>query len=138
MWIRQCRGGNLPFVGFMRIGCQILKTDMPSCCFKGIKSLSTKYRSNKISWMTTKLFNEWLTSVNSTCKRKNAKSYYFWTTAPYIIIHHHKIKGIIQNFNTAYRRETVSVEPGKILTIPSFITVISEIIEDLTETLWEI
>ncbi|UYV82095.1 hypothetical protein LAZ67_21000822 [Cordylochernes scorpioides] len=46
-------------------------------CFKGIKSLPTVFRSNKKSWMTTELFNEWLTSVNSDMKKQKRKSYCF-------------------------------------------------------------
>ncbi|GFY13006.1 tigger transposable element-derived protein 6 [Trichonephila clavipes] len=46
-------------------------------CFKGTNSFPTKYRSNKKSWMTTELFNEWLVSLNLDMKRENDIFSYF-------------------------------------------------------------
>lgn len=40
-----------------------------SRCFKGIKSLSTAYRPNKKSQMTTKLIDKWLSSMNGDVKK---------------------------------------------------------------------
>lgn len=95
-------------------------------CLKGIKSLPTTYRSNKKSWMTTELFNEWLTSVNSDMKRQQRKILLFLDNCavhnnpPHL--DHIKLiffppstklqlfnEGIIQNFKTLYRREIVSL-----------------------------
>lgn len=97
-------------------------------CFKGIKSLPTAYRSNKKSWMTTELFNEWLTSVNSDMKKEKRKILLFLDNCtvhnnPPPLDHVKLIffpanttsrlqpldQGIIQNVKTLYRREIVSL-----------------------------
>ncbi|GFT06094.1 tigger transposable element-derived protein 6 [Trichonephila clavipes] len=38
-------------------------------CLKGINSSLTKYLSNKKTWMTSELFNEWLVQLKSDMKR---------------------------------------------------------------------
>ncbi|GFS85783.1 tigger transposable element-derived protein 6 [Trichonephila clavipes] len=94
-------------------------------CFKCINSFPTKYRSNKKAWMTTKLFNEWLISLNSDMREKrhillfldncsvhnnapplsNVKLQFFPLNST------SKLQpldlGIIHNFKTFYRREVV-------------------------------
>ncbi|XP_039298512.1 tigger transposable element-derived protein 6-like [Nilaparvata lugens] len=97
-------------------------------CFKGIKSLPTIYRSNKKSWITTELFNEWLISVDSDMKKENRKILLFLDNCS---VHNNppqldNVKliffppsttsglqpldqGIIHNFKTIYRREIVSI-----------------------------
>ncbi|GFS69778.1 tigger transposable element-derived protein 6 [Trichonephila clavipes] len=95
-------------------------------CFKAINSFPTKYRSNKKSWMATKLFNEWLVSLNSDMKREklhillfldnftvhnnapplsNVKLQFF---SPNSTSKHQPLdQGIIHNFKTFYLREVV-------------------------------
>lgn len=95
-------------------------------CFKGIKSLPATYNSNKKSWMTTELFNEWLTSVNTDMKKEKRKILLFLDNCtvhnnPPPLDHVKLIffpanttsrlqpldQGIIQNFKTLYRKEIV-------------------------------
>lgn len=97
-------------------------------CFKGVKSLPTIYRSNKKSWMTTELFNEWLISVNRDMKKAKRKILLFLDNCtvhnnPPPLDHVKLIffppnttsklqpldQGIIQNFKILYRREIVSL-----------------------------
>ncbi|UYV73153.1 hypothetical protein LAZ67_10001978 [Cordylochernes scorpioides] len=123
------------------------KSEKPRC-FEGIKSLPTLYRSNKKSWMTTELFNEWLTSVNSDMKKQKRKILLFLDSCP---VHnnpppldHVKLiffpvntasrlqpldQGIIQNVKTLYRREIVSlvldsIEKGEKVNITVLTTII--------------
>ncbi|KAL1457150.1 hypothetical protein WDU94_001811 [Cyamophila willieti] len=97
-------------------------------CFKGIQSLPTTYRANKKAWMTTELFNEWLSSINTDMKKKNRHILLFMdnctvhNNAPIlsnITIHFFppnttsKLQpldqGIIHNFKTFYRKEVVKI-----------------------------
>ncbi|GFW39621.1 tigger transposable element-derived protein 6 [Trichonephila clavipes] len=95
-------------------------------CFKGINSFPTKYRSNKKTWMTTELFNEWLISLNSDMKKEKRHILLFLDNCT---VHNNapplsnvklqfsdpnstsKLQsldqGIIHNFKTFYRREVV-------------------------------
>ncbi|GFT50281.1 tigger transposable element-derived protein 6 [Trichonephila clavipes] len=95
-------------------------------CFKGINSFPTKYRSNKKTWMTTELFNDWLVSLNSDMKREKRRILLFLDNCT---VHNNapplsnvKLQfsppnstselqpldqGIIHNFKTFYRHEVV-------------------------------
>ncbi|GFV58354.1 tigger transposable element-derived protein 6 [Trichonephila clavipes] len=95
-------------------------------CFKGTNSFPMKYRSNKKSWMTTELFNEWLVSLNLDMKREkrhillfldnctvhnnapplsNVKLQFF---SPNSISKFQPLdQGIIHNFKNFYRCEVV-------------------------------
>ncbi|KAF7690724.1 Tigger transposable element-derived protein 4 [Cucumispora dikerogammari] len=42
-------------------------------CFKGVKSLPIVYYSNSSSWMTSKIFNNWLSSLNTDQLKKKQK-----------------------------------------------------------------
>lgn len=97
-------------------------------CFKGIKSFPVKCRANKKSWMTTKLFNEWLTQLNKSMKKQKRKILLFMDNCT---VHNHpplldhiklqfftlnttsKLQpldqGVIQNFKTFYRKEIVKI-----------------------------
>ena len=93
-----------------------------------IKSLPTTYRSNKKSWMTTELFNEWLVLLNNDMKKEKRKILLFLDNCtvhnnPPLLEYVNLIyfppnttsrlqpldQGIIQNVKTLYRREIVSV-----------------------------
>ncbi|GFU40220.1 tigger transposable element-derived protein 6 [Trichonephila clavipes] len=96
-------------------------------CFKGINSIPIRYRSNKIAWMTTELFNELLVSLNSDMKRERKMTYSLISVN--CTVHNNaptltnvkleffppnstsKLQpldqGIIHNFKTFYRREVV-------------------------------
>ena len=43
------------------------------CCFRGIKKLSVTYKSNKNSWMTATLFQEWLKWFNDRLRKQRKK-----------------------------------------------------------------
>ena len=43
-------------------------------CFRGIKKLSVTYKSNKNSWMTATLFQEWLEWFNDRLRKQRKKS----------------------------------------------------------------
>ncbi|GFT27589.1 tigger transposable element-derived protein 6 [Trichonephila clavipes] len=97
-------------------------------CFKGINSFPIKYRSNKKTWMTTELFNEWLVGLtelryekrkkrhillflgnctvhNNAAPLSNVKLQFFPpnSTSEFQPLD----QGIIHNFKTFYRREVV-------------------------------
>lgn len=42
-------------------------------CFKNINSFPMAYRANKKAWMTSDLFNEWVTSINAEMEKKNRR-----------------------------------------------------------------
>ncbi|KAF7670567.1 Tigger transposable element-derived protein 6, partial [Cucumispora dikerogammari] len=42
-------------------------------CLKGVKSLPIVYHSNSSSWMTSKIFNNWLSSLNTNQLKKKQK-----------------------------------------------------------------
>ena len=44
------------------------------CCFKGIKKLPVTYKSNKNSWMTATLFQEWLQWFDARLQKQRKKS----------------------------------------------------------------
>lgn len=72
----KCHGGKLSkdiitvlltcnMNGPQKLKLLIIGKSAKPCCFKGIKSLPTTNPLHKNSWMTTELFNEWLTLLNA-------------------------------------------------------------------------
>ena len=43
------------------------------CCFRGIKKLLATYKSNKNSWMTATLFQEWLEWFDARLQKQRNK-----------------------------------------------------------------
>ncbi len=91
--------------------------------FKGVKSLPLSYKWNKKAWMTTKIFNEWLQTIDKQMGRKKRKILLFIDNCP---AHNNVLplknvtvmflppnttsalqpldQGIIQNFKVYYRK----------------------------------
>lgn len=69
----------ISLVHFLRLG----KAANPRC-FKhlNVKQLSVPWRSNRSSWMTTTLFDEWLISVNRTKNKEKRNILLFIDHAP--------------------------------------------------------
>jgi hypothetical protein len=44
-----------------------------NCCFKNVKRLPTKYEDNTNSWMTTKMFEDFLTELDRKLGAENRK-----------------------------------------------------------------
>ncbi|KAL4083749.1 hypothetical protein QTP88_029065 [Uroleucon formosanum] len=96
-------------------------------CFKNVKSLPVTYKNNKKSWMTTKLWNEWLETLNNDMRKQHRKIIIFVDNCA---AHNNpptlsnvrieflpanttsKLQpldqGIIKNFKLLYRKEIVS------------------------------
>jgi len=48
-----------------------------SRCFKGVKSLSVEYMSNKTAWMNNEVFSSYMTELDKTMGKKKHKILFF-------------------------------------------------------------